>query len=123
MKGCSQPIIPDAPSHHGAPVVVRLRDRAEWPWRDSPWESSGVEEVRTPREKGSEPSITDDRRKSPPDGAADPVPNDLVRNAGYFVDAAHFVFAPFLGCLWCAARLFVRAASGRKRYNVLGALD
>ena len=31
--------------------------------------------------------------------------------------------APFLGCLWCAARLFVRAASGRKRYNVLGALD
>jgi transposase len=41
----------------------------------------------------------------------------------YFVDAAHFVFAPFLGCLWCAARLFVRAASGRKRYNVLGALD
>jgi transposase len=41
----------------------------------------------------------------------------------YFVDAAHFVFAPFLGCLWCAVRLFVRAASGRKRYNVLGALN
>jgi transposase len=41
----------------------------------------------------------------------------------YFVDAAHFVFAPFLGFLWCAARLFVRAASGRKRYNVLGAID
>jgi transposase len=41
----------------------------------------------------------------------------------YFVDAAHFVFAPFLGFLWCAVRLFVRAASGRKRYNVLGALD
>ena len=44
------------------------------------------------------------------------------RRQVYFVDAAHFVFAPFLGCLWCAARLFVRAASGRKRYNVLGAL-
>ena len=41
----------------------------------------------------------------------------------YFVDAAHFVFAPFLGCLWCVARRFVRAPSGRKRYNVLGALD
>src|SRR4051812_16667639 len=41
----------------------------------------------------------------------------------YFVDAAHFVLAPFLGCLWCAARLFVRAASSRRRYNVLGALD
>ena len=41
----------------------------------------------------------------------------------YFVDAAHFVFSPFLGCLWCVARLFVRAASGRQRYNVLGAFD
>jgi transposase len=45
------------------------------------------------------------------------------RRQVHFVDAAHFVFAPFLGFLWCAARLFVRAASGRKRYNVLGALD
>src|SRR5512138_1400920 len=45
------------------------------------------------------------------------------RRQVYFVDAAHFVFAPFLGFLWCAARLFVRAASGRKRYNVLGAMD
>jgi transposase len=45
------------------------------------------------------------------------------RRQVYFVDAAHFVFAPFLGCLWCVARLFVRAASGRKRHNVLGALD
>ena len=40
----------------------------------------------------------------------------------YFVDGAHFVYAAFLGWLWCAARLFVRAASGRKRYNVLGAV-
>ena len=40
-----------------------------------------------------------------------------------FVDAAHFVFAPFLGILWCMTRLFIRAASGRKRYNVLAALD
>lgn len=40
-----------------------------------------------------------------------------------FVDAAHFVFAPFLGVLWCLARLYLRAASGRKRYNVLAALD
>ena len=40
-----------------------------------------------------------------------------------FVDAAHFVHASFLGILWCLARMCVRAASGRKRYNVLGALD
>jgi transposase len=40
-----------------------------------------------------------------------------------FVDAAHFVFGPFLGYLWCLARLFVPGPSGRKRYNVLAALD
>jgi transposase len=40
----------------------------------------------------------------------------------YFVDASHFVFAALLGWLWCSVRWFVRAASGRKRYNVLGAL-
>ena len=40
-----------------------------------------------------------------------------------FVDAAHFVLASFLGWVWCAARLFVRGASGRQRYNVLGALN
>jgi transposase len=41
----------------------------------------------------------------------------------FFVDAAHFVFGTFLGCLWSFARLFVRAASGRQRFNVLAALD
>jgi transposase len=40
----------------------------------------------------------------------------------YFVDASHFLFASLLGWVWCAARFFVRAASGRKRYNVLAAL-
>lgn len=39
------------------------------------------------------------------------------------MDAAHFVFAPFLGYLWSFTRLFVRAPSGRKRFNVLGALN
>jgi transposase len=41
----------------------------------------------------------------------------------YFVDASHFVLASFLGWLWCFTRMFVRAASGRQRYNVLGALN
>ena len=45
------------------------------------------------------------------------------RAAVFFVDAAHFVWAPFLGSLWCLARMFVRSATGRKRYNVLGALN
>lgn len=39
----------------------------------------------------------------------------------FFVDAAHFVFGTFLCCLWSFARLHVRAASGRQRFNVLGA--
>lgn len=39
----------------------------------------------------------------------------------FFVDAAHFVFGTFLCCLWSFARMFVRAASGRQRFNVLGA--
>lgn len=39
----------------------------------------------------------------------------------YFVDAAHFVYGTFLGCLWSFVRIFVRAASGRQRFNVLGA--
>jgi transposase len=40
-----------------------------------------------------------------------------------FVDAAHFVFGPVLGYLWCLVRLFVPGPSGRKRYNVLAALN
>jgi len=40
----------------------------------------------------------------------------------FFMDAAHFVFAPFLGLVWCFERLFVKAPSGRQRLNVLAAL-
>jgi transposase len=39
----------------------------------------------------------------------------------FFVDAAHFVFGTFVCCLWSFTRIFVRAASGRQRFNVLGA--
>ena len=39
----------------------------------------------------------------------------------FFVDAAHFVFGTFLCRLWSVARIFIRAASGRRRFNVLGA--
>ncbi len=40
----------------------------------------------------------------------------------YCVDAAHCVFAAMLGWVWCWVRQHLRAASGRQRYNVLGAL-
>lgn len=39
-----------------------------------------------------------------------------------FLDAAHFVLQPFICCLWCACRLFIKAASGRNRINVIGAV-
>lgn len=41
----------------------------------------------------------------------------------FFVDAAHFVLASFLGILWSFSRLFVKAPAGRRRFNVLGALN
>jgi len=41
----------------------------------------------------------------------------------YFVDAAHFVLAPYLACLWSFVRVFIKAPSGRQRFNVLGALN
>jgi transposase len=41
----------------------------------------------------------------------------------YFVDAAHFVFGTYLCSLWCLVRLWIPAASGRQRFNVLGAYD
>jgi len=41
----------------------------------------------------------------------------------FFMEAAHVVFAPFLGVVWCFERLFVQAPSGRQRLNVLAALN
>ena len=45
------------------------------------------------------------------------------KRAVFFVDAAHFVHKAFLGFVWCFQRLFIKAPSGRKRFNVLGALN
>jgi transposase len=45
------------------------------------------------------------------------------KRAVFFVDAAHFVLAPFLGFLWSLTRVFIKAPAGRQRFNVLGALN
>jgi transposase len=60
------------------------------------------------REKQLEPRLEEARQR---------------RRQVLFVDAVHFVHASLLGVIWCLARLCIRAASGRKRYNVLAALD
>jgi hypothetical protein len=39
------------------------------------------------------------------------------------MDAAHVVFAPCLGIVWCWQRLFVKAPSGRQRLHVRAALN
>lgn len=54
-------------------------------------------------------------------------PRIAEANAGkralFFVDAAHVVQRPFLAFVWCFVRVFIKAPSGRKRFNVLGALN
>ena len=57
------------------------------------------------------------------DAELQPALDAAVAGTGHvlFVDAAHFVFGTFLCCLWSILRVFVRAASGRQRFNVLGA--
>ena len=44
------------------------------------------------------------------------------RRHAFFVDAAHFVLGAWLGYLWCLTRILLPTPSGRKRFNVLGAL-
>jgi hypothetical protein len=45
------------------------------------------------------------------------------KRALLFIDSAHFIHAVFLGMLWCLMRVFIKSASGRSRFNVLGAID
>ncbi|HMB08021.1 MAG TPA: hypothetical protein VKP69_30370, partial [Isosphaeraceae bacterium] len=61
---------------------VRLPTHPERLRKGTPWEPSGVEVVRAPGGEGSEPSMTDDRRKHPPDDSANLAPSYSVRNAG-----------------------------------------
>ena len=41
----------------------------------------------------------------------------------FFMDASHFVMGGFAGRVWSVVRRYVKTASGRQRYNVLGALN
>jgi hypothetical protein len=55
----------------------------------------------------------------------DPVLNEAKAGQRhvYFVDAAHFVYGPFLAMVWCFCRTFIKTPAGRQRLNVLGALN
>lgn len=41
----------------------------------------------------------------------------------FFLDASHFVMGGFPARVWWFVRVFVKTSSGRKRFNVLGALN
>lgn len=41
----------------------------------------------------------------------------------FFMDASHFVHEPYQGGVWTRERKYIRSASGRERFNVLGAID
>lgn len=41
----------------------------------------------------------------------------------YFVDASHFLWGSHADYCWCFERQWVKSSSGRKRFNVLGALN
>ena len=41
----------------------------------------------------------------------------------FFLDAVHFVYRAYLGFIWCFERIFIPSPSGRKRFNVLGAIN
>jgi len=47
----------------------------------------------------------------------------LGRCKVFFMDAAHFLHGPSTAACWSFARAVVKAPSGRKRHNVLAALD
>lgn len=45
------------------------------------------------------------------------------RSTPAFMDAAHFILQPFVCCLWCIKRVFIKADAGRNRINVLGVVN
>lgn len=78
------------------------------------------------RKVGSIPSKADpDKQKEFIDEKLQPAIDEAKsgKRKLFFVDAAHFVLAPFLGYLWSLARVLIKAPAGRKRFNVLGAID
>jgi transposase len=79
-----------------------------------------------PRKVGMLPAKADpDQQESFKQDELEPVLDEARAETRkvFSVDAAHVVLAPFLGVLWSFTRLFIRAPAGRKRFNVLGALD
>lgn len=80
----------------------------------------------SPRKVGMIPAKADpEKQKAFKNNKLEPILEEAKqgKRVVLFGDAAHFVLAPYLGILWCFWRIFIKAASGRNRFNVLAALD
>jgi DDE superfamily endonuclease len=79
-----------------------------------------------PRQVGPVPSKADPQERAEwKENKLDPrlVEAQAGQRLVFFMDAAHFVYAPFLALVGCFERLWVKAPSGRQRLNVLAALN
>jgi len=73
-------------------------------------------------------ALTDDKRKEQERFIEQALAPRLAeaeagRRMVFFTDAAHFVHGAFLAAIWSFVRLFIPTPSGRKRVNILGALN
>jgi len=70
-------------------------------------------------------TVTDDNNKGKGINGIATVqsPDKPQESVVLFMDAVHCVWQAVLGILWSVERIFIPAASGRKRVNVLGAYD
>jgi len=81
------------------------------------------------RKMGTVPGHVDDAKKKEQREYVDTKLNPRLDQADagtrkvFFADASHFVHGAFLCYVWSVVRLFLKTPSGRKRFNVLGALD
>jgi len=78
------------------------------------------------RKTGSIPAKADEQKQTEfHDNVLEPLLEEAKagKQIVYFVDAAHFVHSLYTAILWCFHRVFLKAPSGRQRFNVLGALN
>jgi transposase len=79
-----------------------------------------------PLKTGSIPAkVNLDTQKHYLENTLQPLVEEAQKGACYlfFMDASHYILSPYTAILWCFSRIFIRAAAGRNRINVLGALE
>ncbi len=88
----------------------------------------GLRRLKTGSLPGGHKGNTDEKRKEQGEFLETKLKPQLEearkgRRVVLFTDAAHFVHGAFMSFLWCFSRAFVGTPPGRKRFNVLGAIN